>query len=313
MRAWLLVMLAIVGGCAKKDRLREMSLEDAARQGDLQQVQWLIARGASVNARRASWGSTPLEAAAAYGHVEVAQVLIACGAHVRAVDEDGVTALHRAARAGHSDMVRLLIEKGADINAAAHRRWEAGWTPLHCAAEYGPIEVVRLLLDGGANPNIKDKAGRTPAVVAMEHRQKETAQLLVRAGADVTFLLASYIGDAERVGNLIGRGENINMRDRDGCSALHLAALGGYRDVVRILLRAGADVRAEDNRGDTPLHCAVSASAADPNIIQMLLDAGADVDAESSPFDCIPQSDKSHGCAVFIGEEPLIRTRGSDS
>ena len=185
MRAWFLVILALVGGCAKKDRLREMSLEDAARQGDLQQVQWLIARGASVNTRTTSWGSTPLAAAAACGHVEVAQVLIACGANVRAVDEDGATALHRAARAGHSDVVRLLIEKGADINAAMHDRWEAGWTPLHCAAEHGPIEVVRLLLDGGADPNIKDKTGRTPAVVAMENRQREIAELLVRAGADV--------------------------------------------------------------------------------------------------------------------------------
>src|SRR5512135_306570 len=90
MRTWFLIILALVGGCAKKSRPPEMSLEQAARQGNLQQVQWLIARGASVNAQTTRWGSTPLEAAAAGGHVEVAQVLIACGANVRAVDDDGI-------------------------------------------------------------------------------------------------------------------------------------------------------------------------------------------------------------------------------
>ncbi len=58
MRAWFLVMLALAGGCAKKDRHREMYLREAARQGDMQQVQWLLARGASVNART-TWGSPP--------------------------------------------------------------------------------------------------------------------------------------------------------------------------------------------------------------------------------------------------------------
>ena len=33
----------------------------------------------------------------------------------------------------------------------------------------------------------------------------------------------------------------------------------------------------------------------------------------NQPFDCIPQSDRSHECAVCIGEKPRIRTRGSKS
>jgi hypothetical protein len=50
----------------------------------------------------------------------------------------------------------------------------------------------------------------------------------------------------------------IDARDRNGWTALHWAAVFGYKDMVGLLLKAGADVGLETKDGDTPLVLAES-------------------------------------------------------
>src|ERR1700761_676211 len=50
----------------------------------------------------------------------------------------------------------------------------------------------------------------------------------------------------------------INQKDPTGATALHYAAFGGYRDVVRALVRQGADINARDGKfGATPAGWAI--------------------------------------------------------
>ena len=65
-----------------------------------------------------------------------------------------------------------------------------------------------------------------------------------------------------------------------GQTALHLAAAAARLDMVRVLLRAGANPKLGDNRGLTPLHLAPSAL-----IAQALLAAGADPNATTQAMD----------------------------
>ncbi|HEY6369694.1 MAG TPA: ankyrin repeat domain-containing protein [Candidatus Sulfotelmatobacter sp.] len=52
--------------------------------------------------------------------------------------------------------------------------------------------------------------------------------------------------------------ELINHKDRLGATALHHAAFGGHRDVVRALVEQGADINAADNEfGATPAGWAI--------------------------------------------------------
>ncbi len=88
------------------------------------------------------------------------------------------------------------------------------------------------------------------------------------------------MGNAERVRNLVRRGGDIDTRELDGCSALHFAALGGYREVMEILLRGGADVRARDNREDTPLHGATVRGHKE--VAELSVARGAEVNAQNS-------------------------------
>ena len=88
---------------------------------------------------------------------------------------------------------------------------------------------------------------------------------------------AAKSGDAERVNSLLTNDKSlVKARDKDGSTPLHCAAWKGHQQVVALLLKAGADVNAQnenDHWGTTPLHAAAHANQA--AIAQLLIDHGA--------------------------------------
>ena len=65
---------------------------------------------------------------------------------------------------------------------------------------------------------------------------------------------------------IVGKQKHINKaRTRDGATPLHCAAYKGILNVVEYLVAHGADVRAKDKNGNTPLDI-----AADESVIKYL-------------------------------------------
>ena len=90
---------------------------------------------------------------------------------------------------------------------------------------------------------------------------------------------AANKGDSEVVEALLDSGADINARDEQNQTALHLAASRGHTPIVKLLLERGADVNAKNLFGQTPLLAPVYRGSLDT--VRALLDAGADVDARS--------------------------------
>jgi len=102
----------------------------AARQGDVESIEWLLERGAFIDAQDWYGGGTALMAAAERGLEPTVFMLLRRGAHVNAIDAAGRTAMLYAAKRGEAQVVQTLIDFGGDVNAYD----EQGRTPLMFAA-----------------------------------------------------------------------------------------------------------------------------------------------------------------------------------
>ncbi len=65
----------------------------------------------------------------------------------------------------------------------------------------------------------------------------------------------------------------VDIQDKDGSTALHLASSRGLRDSVSLLIHNGSEVNAEDYTKDTPLHCASLAGHLE--VVETLIERGA--------------------------------------
>ncbi len=120
-------------------------LQEAAGDGDLDQVKELLSKGTDVNGRDVL-GTTPLMFAANGGNLEVCTLLIEKKADVNAKNKDGVTALMFASAAGDLPVVKLLLEKGANINTPD----KDGKNALSYAKADGRQHVEQFLASKGA-------------------------------------------------------------------------------------------------------------------------------------------------------------------
>ena len=107
--------------------------------------------------------------AAEDGNIEAVKQHLAAGADVNAKDGGGWTLLLQAVAGGHKEIVELLIDNGADVNG----KTDEGRTPLHWAAYSGHKEIAELLIGEGAEMNAKERDGRTPLNFASKKSIKD--------------------------------------------------------------------------------------------------------------------------------------------
>ena len=188
--------------------------------------------------------------AAEQGEVSSLRSILERGARVDARDARGRTALLAATQAGRVDAVKVLLAAGANVDLQDDRLDN----PFLYAGAEGLLEILRQLIEAGANTRLTNRFGGTALIPASERGHVEVVrELLTRTDVPVdhvnnlgwTALLEAVLlgsGGARHqqvVQLLIDHGADVNIPDRSGLTPLGHARSRGFREIQRILARAG--------------------------------------------------------------------------
>ena len=194
----------------------------------------------------------------------------------------------------------LLLASAITLSAAG-----AG-TSLIDAVKAGDRAAVRTLLTR-STVNTPEADGMTALHWAVRADDAETAQLLIRAGANVSaanrygitpLSLAATNGNAVITRALIKAGANVNAAGPDGETVLMIAARSGSADVVKALLERGVNPNAAESwQGQTALMWAAAENHG--GAIRALAARGADLNARSKELAFPEYRYETNGMAVF--------------
>ncbi len=207
----------------------------AVNEGNLKLLQYLIKHKFPVDVMERDTQSTLLHLAVKHNHPEMAKLLINSDISINAKDKNGNTALHLAVLHGRLDLIKLLVKANIDLNAqnvngdtalhiAVHiPKWEPDENMTHC---------VKLLVKSGANIHIKNNSDLTPLQAAI------TADV-------IKYLLAKGAKEVPVPG------------DKRLCQLRYDQLDIVNAELIELLIRAGADVKATNDSGKGPVSLAV--------------------------------------------------------
>ena len=155
------------------------------------------------------------------------------------------------------------------------------------AVKKGDREAVeRMLASDPGLVSARDEHGVSAVLLSHYYGKTDVAKALLARRPELDIFEAATSGDAERVRALLAKDRSLaNAWSKDGFFPLGLAAFFKRPAVAKVLLEHGADPRmASKPAGFTPLHSAVADDAGSDvkELVRLLIDAGADPNAFSA-------------------------------
>ncbi|KAI6179468.1 hypothetical protein M3Y98_00613900 [Aphelenchoides besseyi] len=242
----------------------------------------------------------PLDVALNSNQFDVAEILCANGSDVNQLDSNGRSFISKAIESGNVQSCEFLVANGANVNYVNE---ETGETLIHDLAksatvQQGISEFCMSNIDR-FDLNTRDKHGRTPLLVAIEHKNQPIFNLILeQSNVDVnlpdnegrTPLKEALFGchDLEFALSMATKlveqhGADVNYIDSNGNSYMHTAALHGNFAAVQFLAKQKFDINKKNKKGSTVLHCFLSSLSSggkiddkQMDILKVLLKSGAD-------------------------------------
>lgn len=263
----------------------------------------LLAKAGCDIYRRTRDGKNPLIIAIENNATETAIALIDNGADIKIGCDDEMSVLGRLCILkvdGREKILQKLIDKGVDLNKTD----KSGNTLLHLAYNCD-ADFIKILLDKGANINARNYRLETPLYnfISNGYNNTESILFLISKGANINevdgaknsalHLLCNHSCDPQSFSKILNGPVNVNKQNLQGETALHKAVKAVQfiksLEIIKFLLKAGADPNIKDLTGETALHKALFAKS---EILKILLDAGANPDIENN-----------YGCSVIESAE----------
>ena len=218
---------------------------------------------------------TGLFLAAGYGRRPVLNMLLDAGADPNRKAYEGKSALQHAVECDYLMTARTLIEHGADVNHIS----DNGDSVVYIASQKGHDKLVALLLSSGAQPFRPNADPNQPIIKNIYQEHEFLAACREGHVAGVRYYLEQ---DGFDINDLYAGGPPQLQQPMTG---LFLAAGYGHRQVLNMLLDAGADPNREAYEGKSSLQQAVEYGHL--VITRTLIEHGADVNHISDNGDSV--------------------------
>ena len=277
---------------------KQTALMHAAAANAPRAVEALLDAGAVV-AATADGGFTALHYAARAGAIDAARVLLGRGAAVNARLATGASPLMLSIVNARWELAAMLVETGgADPNDNG-----MGYTPLHQLVwSYHPnvvymppgpvatgkitaMDLAKVLLERKANPNAR-----------MTKNPPDGYRTSMNRLGATPLLMAARVPDLELMRLLLAHGADPTIKTNDNTTLLIVASGYGWQagespqakpgallEAVKLAIELGGNINEANDRGYTPLHCAVIRESNE--LIQFLVDKGADLQARTKEED----------------------------
>ncbi len=267
----------------------------AARHGHADAVQLLLDQGADpgLNIFGSTWTNL-LKEARERDFGEVAAVL-ENAMKVRFGYDPAFGELAALMKTGSADSVDAVLRVRPEL---AGRSDVDGNNGLHQSVLNGRKDLVELFLERGVYVDSRRADGKTPLTLSYDvgfgldppNPDLGITALLLEQGADYTITAASYLGDRDRVRQVLSENPGSTGRDAALRSPLAYASRAGHEEIGALILEAETDGHAVDEA----LFEAVWYKH--PDVVALLLEHGANPNVELD----------SCGCAVGT-DDPAIR------
>lgn len=219
---------AMVDEALKQGSSLEQELHNATIARDSTRIEYLLKRGAKINARDTD-NQTPLMVAIKTNDLSVINGLLEYGADPNLQDSDGWTAAMHAVRSNEPKIFRLLGKFKANFNIVS----KDNLTALAMAVFNNKANAAVAMLDNNAKPDFAMGTAKYNAL-----------------------MLAVQKGNLQMAQTLLQYKASPNAKNAGGLTPLMIAAYGDHDMLVSLLLKAGANVNLKDDQGKTAIELA---------------------------------------------------------
>ena len=221
-------------------------------------VNLLLDHGADANIASAD-GNSPMHRAVSNGFFDIAKRLVEKGSDVNLQNKEGITPLFLGVKNKHEQLIKLLIENEADVNIGYKKNYTEtilvrgkgkGRAAWHYVLVKKHLLGLFLKRVKGGRVNVAEFGDILQSGWGKDPPKGTTNKILKKydfqfkkiPGVTLLHIASEQINESEIIDLLVKSGANVNARDAEGFTPLHMAAIHGNLKIVKKLVDLEADV-----------------------------------------------------------------------